>query len=109
MVEFSGVWYPDRGYPWAIIAPVESGVCCWVQRKTKYLARDLSTTKTHFWDAVQECQADSSPSIAPPQLAGWAESARRDRPFETWALLMDECRMASKGRSEEYLVSQVFC
>jgi hypothetical protein len=45
------------------------------------------------------CQADSSPSTVPPQLAaGWAESARRDQSFETWALLMDEGRKTSRKK-----------
>lgn len=39
MVEL--VWYPDRGYPWAIIAPVESGVYREPKEK-KSLAGDFS-------------------------------------------------------------------
>jgi hypothetical protein len=51
------------------------------------------------------CQAGSSPSTVPLQLAaGWAESARRDQSFETWALLMDEGRKTSR-ESQERVVS----
>jgi hypothetical protein len=42
------------------------------------------------------CQADSSPSTAPQQLAGRAASAQKDQSFETWALRMDEGRMTSR-------------
>jgi hypothetical protein len=51
------------------------------------------------------CQAGSSPSTVPPQLAaGWVESARRDQSFETWALLMDEGHKTSR-KSKKRVVS----